>query len=234
MVTSPEYQCAIAPARAPTVLVCWSRPLISHRRGASYARGYIIDKSGTPVARRNGAFPRVHPRSRRMRSGLRQRSGVDPLAIDDVRFGVSTSAAAANRRTACLAGDCPKRSPASHRRQCVSAQQASRSGQSVRPAQRVVVAGVCKQIRCSDRLKNALPPPSPRLTAPNGSTGWVERYGTQSCRSSAGPRDRRELRLPRRDGAIAVVAPAGPQGTRLGTNSTTRRAAQRVDRARSA
>ena len=77
---------------------------------------YIIDTVRTPVGRRNGGLSKVHPADLGAHAikALLQRTGVDPLAIDDVMFGCVDQLgpqAGDIARTAWLAAGLPQEIP---------------------------------------------------------------------------------------------------------------------------
>src|SRR5919107_4854414 len=91
---------------------------------------YIIDTLRTPVGRRNGGLAKVHPADLGAHSikALLQRTGVDPLAVDDVMFGCVDALgpqAGDIARTCWLAAGLPQEIPGvTVDRQCGSSQQA--------------------------------------------------------------------------------------------------------------
>ena len=149
---------------------------------------YIIDTVRTPVGRRNGGLSKVHPADLGAHAikALLQRSGVDPLAIDDVMFGCVDAIgpqAGDIARTAWLAAGLPQEIPGvTIDRQCGSAQQA------ISFAAQSVMAGVNEMVVAGGVQNMSMIPIGFALTATeplgftdpfSGSTGWVERYGTQ-------------------------------------------------------
>jgi acetyl-CoA C-acetyltransferase len=91
---------------------------------------YLVDGLRTPVGRRGGGLAEIHPADlgAHVIRALVQRSGVDPLAVDDVVFGcVDTLGPQAGdiARTAWLAAGLPEEVPGvTVDRQCGSSQQA--------------------------------------------------------------------------------------------------------------
>jgi acetyl-CoA C-acetyltransferase len=149
---------------------------------------YIIDTVRTPVGRRNGGLSKVHPADLGAHAikALLQRSGVDPMAIDDVMFGCVDAIgpqAGDIARTAWLAAGLPQEIPGvTIDRQCGSAQQA------ISFAAQSVMAGVNELVVAGGVQNMSMIPIGFALTATeplgfsdpfSGSTGWVERYGTQ-------------------------------------------------------
>ena len=149
---------------------------------------YIIDTVRTPVGRRNGGLSKVHPADLGAHAikALLQRTGVDPLAIDDVMFGCVDAIgpqAGDIARTAWLAAGLPQEIPGvTIDRQCGSAQQA------ISFAAQSVMAGVNEFVVAGGVQNMSMIPIGFALSATeplgfadpfSGSTGWVERYGTQ-------------------------------------------------------
>src|SRR6201997_3559062 len=91
---------------------------------------YIVDAVRTPVGRRNGGLADVHPADLGAAaiSALLDRTGIDPLAVEDVFFGcVDTIGPQAGdiARTCWLAAGLPEEGPGTTiDRQCGSSQQA--------------------------------------------------------------------------------------------------------------
>ena len=152
------------------------------------AEAYIIDTVRTPVGRRNGGLAKVHPADLGAHTikALLERTGVDPLAIDDVMFGCVDAIgpqAGDIARTAWLAAGLPHEIPGvTIDRQCGSAQQA------ISFAAQSVMAGVNEMVVAGGVQNMSMIPIGFALTATeplgftdpfSGSTGWVERYGTQ-------------------------------------------------------
>ena len=152
------------------------------------AEAYIIDTVRTPVGRRNGGLAKVHPADLGAHTikALLKRTGVDPMAIDDVMFGCVDAIgpqAGDIARTAWLAAGLPHEIPGvTIDRQCGSAQQA------ISFAAQSVMAGVNEMVVAGGVQNMSMIPIGFALTATeplgftdpfSGSTGWVERYGTQ-------------------------------------------------------
>ena len=149
---------------------------------------YIIDTLRTPVGRRNGGLAKVHPADMGAHSikALLQRTGIDPLAVDDVMFGCVDALgpqAGDIARTCWLAAGLPQEIPGvTIDRQCGSAQQA------ISFAAQSVMAGVNDLVVAGGVQNMSMIPIGYALTATesmgfsdpfSGSKGWVERYGTQ-------------------------------------------------------
>ena len=149
---------------------------------------YIIDTLRTPVGRRNGGLAKVHPADLGAHSikALLQRTGIDPLAVDDVMFGCVDALgpqAGDIARTCWLAAGLPQEIPGvTIDRQCGSAQQA------ISFAAQSVMAGVNDLVVAGGVQNMSMIPIGYALTATesmgfsdpfSGSKGWVERYGTQ-------------------------------------------------------
>ncbi len=149
---------------------------------------YLVDGLRTPVGRRGGGLAGIHPADlgAHVIRALVQRSGVDPLAVDDVVFGcVDTLGPQAGdiARTAWLAAGLPEEVPGvTVDRQCGSSQQAVHfAAQAVMSgtADLVVAGGVqnMSQIPIASAMSAAEPL---GFTDPfSGSAGWVARYGRQ-------------------------------------------------------
>jgi len=149
---------------------------------------YIIDAVRTPVGRRNGGLSKVHPADLGAHAikALLDRTGIDPLAVEDVVFGcVDTVGPQAGdiARTCWLAAGLPDAVPGTTiDRQCGSSQQAVHfAAQAVMSGTSdVIVAGGVQnmsQIPISSAMTLAQPMGFPDPFS--GSTGWQKRYGTQ-------------------------------------------------------
>ncbi|NIR36937.1 MAG: acetyl-CoA C-acetyltransferase, partial [Actinobacteria bacterium] len=149
---------------------------------------FIIDAVRTPTGKRDGGLAHVHPADLGAASitALIERAGIDPAAVDDVVFGNVDSVggqAGDIARTCWLAAGLPEHVPGTTvDRQCGSGQQAvSFAAMGVMAGvQDLVVAGGVQQmsqIPISSAMTLAV---ALGFTDPfSGSTGWVERYGTQ-------------------------------------------------------
>ncbi|MDD3446959.1 MAG: acetyl-CoA C-acetyltransferase [Zavarzinia sp.] len=152
------------------------------------AEAYIIDAVRTPVGRRNGSLSRVHPADIGAHAikALMDRTGVDPMAVDDVVFGCVDALgpqAGDIARTCWLVAGMPDEIPGTTiDRQCGSSQQAVHfAAQGVMSGtQDLVVAGGVQnmsQIPIAYAMVEAEPL---GFKDPfSGSEGWVKRYGTQ-------------------------------------------------------
>src|SRR4029450_7734814 len=91
---------------------------------------YIVDTVRTPAGRRGGGLAHVHPADlgAHSRRALGERTGIDPVAVDDVVFGcVDTIGGQAGdvARTCWLVAGLPEHVPGTTvDRQCGSSQQA--------------------------------------------------------------------------------------------------------------
>lgn len=148
---------------------------------------YIVDAIRTPVGRRKGGLSGVHPADlgAHVIRELMSRTGVDPVAVDDVIFGcVDQVGAQAGdiARTAALAAGLPDTVPGvTIDRQCGSAQQAVHfAAQGVMSGtQDLVVAGGVQNMSAYP-IMSAFSHPSERDWNPwRGSTGWDARYGNE-------------------------------------------------------
>jgi acetyl-CoA C-acetyltransferase len=152
------------------------------------AEAYIIDTVRTPVGRKNGGLSQVHPADlgAHVIKAVLDRTGVDPMAIDDVMFGCVDALgpqAGDIARTAWLAAGLPQEIPGvTIDRQCGSSQQA------ISFAAQSVMAGVNDLVMAGGVQNMSMIPIGFALTATaslgftdpfSGSKGWVERYGTQ-------------------------------------------------------
>jgi acetyl-CoA C-acetyltransferase len=149
---------------------------------------YIIDAVRTPVGRRNGGLAGVHSADlgAHVLKGLMERTGVDANAVEDVIFGCCDtigSQAGDIARTCWLAAGLPQHVPGvTIDRQCGSSQQ------SVHFAAQGVMSGTADLIVAGGVQSMSQIPISSAMTCAvdlgfdnpfSGSTGWLERYGTQ-------------------------------------------------------
>ena len=149
---------------------------------------YIVDAVRTPTGRRGGGLAEVHPADLGAAAikALLRRTGVDPMAVEDVIFGNLDNVgpnAGDIARTCWLAAGLPEAVPGvTVDRQCGSGQQAvSFAAMGVKSAVNdLVVAGGVQNM--------SMVPIGTALTAAEhlghagpfaGSQGWVQRYGTQ-------------------------------------------------------
>jgi acetyl-CoA C-acetyltransferase len=84
---------------------------------AADREAYIVDAIRTPVGKRGGALSTVHPAdlAAHVISGLVERTGIDPAAVDDVVLGCVDALgpqAGDIARTAWLAAGLPEEVPA--------------------------------------------------------------------------------------------------------------------------
>ena len=152
------------------------------------AEAYIVDAVRSPVGRRGGGLSQVHPADLGAHSlrALVERTGIDPAGVEDVVFGNVDSIggqAGDIARTCWLAAGLPEEVPGTTvDRQCGSGQQA------VHFAAQAVMAGVSDVVVAGGvQQMSQIPISSAMLVGQqfgfddpfSGSTGWVERYGTQ-------------------------------------------------------
>src|SRR5207302_9522923 len=155
-------------------------------RGALMAEAYIVDAVRTPVGKKGGGLAAAHPADLGAHaiSGLVDRTGIDPAAVEDVIFGcVDTIGPQAGdiARTCWLAAGYPEDVPGvTVDRQCGSSQQAVHfAAQAVMSGTTdVVVAGGVQNmsmipIGSAWRAVAGLGVPDPF----SGSLGWRARYG---------------------------------------------------------
>jgi acetyl-CoA C-acetyltransferase len=149
---------------------------------------FLVDAVRTPVGRRGGGLSQVHPADlgATVLRELVDRSGIDPSAVEDVVFGsVDTIGPQAGdiARTCWLAAGLPEEVPGTTvDRQCGSGQQA------VHFAAQAVMSGTADVVVAGGVQSMSQIPISAAMLAGQaygfddpfrGSTGWVERYGTQ-------------------------------------------------------
>ncbi|MBT94449.1 MAG: acetyl-CoA C-acyltransferase [Acidimicrobiaceae bacterium] len=157
------------------------------------SEAYIIDAVRTPVGRRGGGLSEVHPADLGAHAikGLLNRTGLDPLAVDDVIMGCLDNMgpqAGDIARTAWLAAGMPESVPGvTVDRQCGSGQQAvSFAAMGVMSGvQDLVVAGGIQNMSLIP-IGSAMDVMGhesigrPEIEDPfTTSSGWVDRYGTQ-------------------------------------------------------
>jgi acetyl-CoA C-acetyltransferase len=152
------------------------------------AEAYIVDAVRTPVGRRGGGLAGAHPADlgAHVISGLLGRTGLDPLAVDDVIFGNVDSIgpqAGDIARTAWLAAGLPDEVPGvTVDRQCGSSQQAVHfAAQAVMSGTaHVVVAGGVQNMSQIPIAAAMLAGQQYGFADPfSGSAGWLARYGDQ-------------------------------------------------------
>ena len=152
------------------------------------AEAYLVDAVRTPVGRRGGGLAGAHPADlgAHVIAALLARTGVDPLAVDDVVFGcVDTLGPQAGdiARTAWLAAGLPEAVPGvTVDRQCGSSQQA------VHFAAQAVLSGTADLVVAGGVQNMSMIPIAAAMLAGqaygfadpfSGSAGWRARYGDQ-------------------------------------------------------
>ena len=152
------------------------------------AEAYIVDAVRTPVGRRGGGLAGAHPADvgGHVIAALLARTGLDPLAVDDVVFGcVDTVGPQAGdiARTAWLAAGLPEEVPGvTVDRQCGSSQQA------VHFAAQAVLSGTAHAVVAGGVQNMSQIPIAAAMLAGqqygfadpfSGSAGWLARYGDQ-------------------------------------------------------
>ena len=152
------------------------------------AEAFLVDAVRTPVGRRGGALAGAHPADlgAHVIRALLARTGVDPLAVDDVVFGcVDTIGPQAGdiARTAWLAAGLPEAVPGvTVDRQCGSSQQA------VHFAAQAVMSGTADLVVAGGVQNMSQIPIAAAMLAGqalgfddpfSGSDGWRARYGTE-------------------------------------------------------
>jgi acetyl-CoA C-acetyltransferase len=149
---------------------------------------YIVDAIRTPVGRRGGGLAEVHPADlcAHIIRALVERTGIDPIAVDDVVFGCVDAIgpqAGDIARTSWLAAGLPEEVPGTTiDRQCGSSQQAVHfAAQAVMSGTNdVVVAGGVQNMSAIPITAAMLAGQQYGFDDPfRGSTGWVARYGDQ-------------------------------------------------------
>ena len=154
---------------------------------------YIIDAVRTPVGRRGGGLANEHPADLGAHAikGLVDRTGIDPMAVDDVIMGCLDNVgpqAGDIARTAWLAAGMPEAIPGvTIDRQCGSGQQAVSFGAMgvMAGVQDMVVAGGMQNmslipITSAMNVMDHETIGHPEIEDPySTSKGWVDRYGTQ-------------------------------------------------------
>ena len=152
------------------------------------AEAYIVDAVRTPVGRRGGGLAAAHPADlgAYVISSLLGRTGLDPMAVDDVVFGCVDSIgpqAGDIARTAWLAAGLPEEIPGvTVDRQCGSSQQA------VHFAAQAVMSGTAHAVVAGGVQNMSQIPIAAAMLAGqqygfadpfSGSDGWLARYGDQ-------------------------------------------------------
>src|SRR5438270_2448268 len=149
---------------------------------------YIVDAVRTPVGKKGGGLSQVHPADlgAHVITALVERTGIDPLAVEDVFLGVVDQLgpqAGDLARTCWLAAGYPEEVPGTTiDRQCGSSQQA------LHFAAQAVMSGTNDVIIAGGVQNMSMIPIGYAMEAAkplgfddpfSGSSGWVERYGTQ-------------------------------------------------------
>src|ERR1700734_673064 len=152
------------------------------------AEAFLVDAVRTPVGRRGGGLAGAHPADlgAHVIRELLTRTGLDPLAVDDVVFGCVDGIgpqAGDIARTAWLAAGLPEEVPGvTIDRQCGSSQQA------VHFAAQAVMSGTQDLIVAGGVQNMSMIPIASAMTVAqqfgftdpfSGSVGWRERYGDQ-------------------------------------------------------
>lgn len=152
------------------------------------AEAFVVDAVRTPVGRRGGGLAGVHPADlgAHVIGALLARTGVDPVAVDDVVFGcVDTIGPQAGdiARTAWLAAGLPEAVPGvTVDRQCGSSQQA------VHFAAQAALSGTADLVVAGGVQNMSQIPIAAAMLAGqafgfddpfSGSAGWLARYGKQ-------------------------------------------------------
>jgi acetyl-CoA C-acetyltransferase len=152
------------------------------------AEAYIVDAVRTPVGKKGGGLAAAHPADlgAHVITGLVERTGVDPAAVEDVIFGcVDTIGPQAGdiARTCWLAAGLPDDVPGTTvDRQCGSSQQA------VHFAAQAVLSGTNDVVVAGGVQNMSMIPIASAMTVAQpmgfddpftGSEGWRARYGTQ-------------------------------------------------------
>jgi acetyl-CoA C-acetyltransferase len=152
------------------------------------AEAYIVDAVRTPVGKRGGGLATAHPADlgAHVIRALLGRTGLDPLAVDDVIFGCVDAIgpqAGDIARTAWLAAGLPEEVPGvTVDRQCGSSQQA------VHFAAQAVLSGTAQAVVAGGVQNMSQIPIAAAMLAGqqygvadpfSGSEGWRARYGDQ-------------------------------------------------------
>ena len=152
------------------------------------SEAYIVDAIRTPTGKKGGGLSQVHPADlgAHVIAEVLERNDVDPMAVDDVIMGCLDNLgpqAGDIARTAWLAAGLPEAVPGTTvDRQCGSGQQA------VSFAAMGIMAGVQDVVVAGGMQNMSMIPIGLALEAAKpfghddpftGSTGWVDRYGTQ-------------------------------------------------------
>src|SRR5439155_12805292 len=155
---------------------------------SSVSEAYIIDAVRTPVGKRGGGLSQVHPADlgAHVIRALVDRTGVDPLAVEDVFFGCVDAIgpqAGDIARTCWLAAGLPEEIPGTTiDRQCGSSQQALHfAAQAVKSGTNdLILAGGVQNMSMIPIASAMSVAEQFGFTDPfSGSKGWQARYGDQ-------------------------------------------------------
>lgn len=158
-------------------------------------QAYIVDVVRTPVGKRNGSLAKTHPADlgAHVITAILERTGIDPLIVDDVVFGCvdAIGPQAGNiARTAWLAAGGPLAIPGTTvDRQCGSSQQAIHfAAQGVMSGtQDVVLAGGVQNMSAIPISQAMIAGQEFGFTTPTAeSAGWRERFGDAEISQFAG------------------------------------------------
>ncbi|MEP9395308.1 acetyl-CoA C-acetyltransferase [Gordonia sp. VNK1] len=161
----------------------------------SAPQAYIVDALRTPVGKRNGALAKTHPADlgAHVITAILERTGIDPMIVDDVVFGCvdAIGPQAGNiARTAWLAAGGPLAIPGTTvDRQCGSSQQAIHfAAQGVMSGtQDVVLAGGVQNMSAIPISQAMIAGQEFGFTTPTAeSAGWRERFGDAEISQFAG------------------------------------------------
>jgi acetyl-CoA C-acetyltransferase len=148
---------------------------------------YVVEAVRSPVGRRNGALAQMHPvdLGAYVLEELLRRSGVDPVAVDDVIFGCVDQVGAQSTnvaRTIALSAGLPESVPAvTIDRQCGSSQQAVHfAAQAIRSGDMdLVVAGGIEVMSLIPIASSAHVGRDAGYGMPREAERWLKRYGNQ-------------------------------------------------------
>jgi acetyl-CoA C-acetyltransferase len=148
---------------------------------------YVVEAVRSPVGRRNGALAQIHPvdLGADVLEELLRRSGVDPVAVDDVIFGCVDQVGAQSTnvaRTIALSAGLPESVPAvTIDRQCGSSQQAVHfAAQAIRSGDMdLVVAGGIEVMSLIPIASSAYVGRDAGYGMPREAERWLKRYGNQ-------------------------------------------------------
>ncbi|GAB25230.1 putative acetyl-CoA acyltransferase [Gordonia polyisoprenivorans NBRC 16320 = JCM 10675] len=158
-------------------------------------QAYIVDVVRTPVGKRNGSLAKTHPADlgAHVITAILERTGIDPMIVDDVVFGCvdAIGPQAGNiARTAWLAAGGPLAIPGTTvDRQCGSSQQAIHfAAQGVMSGtQDVVLAGGVQNMSAIPISQAMIAGQEFGFTTPTAeSAGWRERFGDAEISQFAG------------------------------------------------